>query len=865
MSVSIQYLIVAGSGGCSTSGGGTLHGGSGAGAVRSGTIPLAAGSYAVTVGGGGGAANPVGENGGYSSVASIDTANGGGGGGANSNGANGGNGGGGGVYLQTAYAGGAGNQGYAGGAGGVNVGGTNIGGGGGGGGAGGAGTAGNANGTGGNGGPGISSSIDGTSKGYAAGGYGIGSTTNGSQGTGGGTAGDGAVGASNGNAGIVVLRFLTADVSTSSGGTKTTDGSYTIHTFTSSGTFAFTAPTVTNKSFAGAVTPGGTIAKAMSYPRAWAGAFTSTGTLAKSMAYARGWAGTLTSAGALEAAVFRPPAFVHVQALLADSDAWIDLSPDVLATEGMRWRRGMGGSGPLDRVATTGTLAFALRNDAGNSGGLQSWYSPGATVCRSGWTHGIPIRLVAEWDGQYWPLWRGKIRTINPGGGRYLGRPVFVTAQDYMNDLAEKRTRNVVLQVSQTDDVLVQALLDAMPADAQPVGVDLDTGIDTIPYAFDTVGAGANAMGLLSDICTTTFGFLFINREGRLVYRNRLSLANEPSLYNLTDSELLAPRAEDFVVPSSLDSVFNRVRITLHPKILGATATDVLYASPAAVLIAAGTTVSVWGSYADPENVLHLIGGLDHVVPLVAYTDYEARENVDGSGADLTGNISITTTPFASTAFFEIENTGGVDAYLVTSAGAPLLQLRGRTVSDIAPLTVESYIARAYGDRALDIDQPLQASTLRAQLEATYLRNQYSVLAHQVERIPVNPDYSSALKAICLALEIGQILTLSETVTGIATVPLVVRAIDNELSPNNVWSLTFTTGPQGGPATDWGQVSNRELAGTVTPAGIVHKAVGKPAQAGTIGPAGALSAVYVHPWQLEVVGRSELGDTTQLG
>jgi hypothetical protein len=74
----------------------------------------------------------------------------------------------------------------------------------------------------------------------------------GSPGTGGtaGTAntGGGGGGGQNGNgyaggSGIVVIRYLTVDFGTCTGGTITTDGAYTVHTFTSSGTFTPAAPT----------------------------------------------------------------------------------------------------------------------------------------------------------------------------------------------------------------------------------------------------------------------------------------------------------------------------------------------------------------------------------------------------------------------------------------------------------------------------------------------------------------------------------------------------------------------------------------------------------------------------------------------
>lgn len=111
-----------------------------------------------------------------------------------------------------------------------------------------------------NGGMGVSNSISGSLVGYggggggnpngSSGGYGggDGSTVHGTSGTtntgGGGGGGDSGNGGGDGGSGIVIIRYLTADI-TATGGTITTDGDYTIHTFTTNGDFEVTSVTGT--------------------------------------------------------------------------------------------------------------------------------------------------------------------------------------------------------------------------------------------------------------------------------------------------------------------------------------------------------------------------------------------------------------------------------------------------------------------------------------------------------------------------------------------------------------------------------------------------------------------------------------------
>jgi len=257
----VEYLVVAGGGG-----GASRHsGGGGAGGMLTATgftvTPTTA--YTVTVGAGG-TGNTTGGTAtdgspGFDSVFASITATGGGKGGgtAPGTGGNGGSGGGGG----NGALGGSGTpgQGYAGGKNSSPAYDYHGGGGGGAGGVGGDVTGG----AGGTGGPGATSDITGTSVIYACGGggsayQGLGSggdggaggssnvnggkgagTSSGTAGTantgtggGGGTAGEGAY---NGGSGVVIVRYLGPQ--RGSGGTYSSSGGYSIHRFTSSGTF----------------------------------------------------------------------------------------------------------------------------------------------------------------------------------------------------------------------------------------------------------------------------------------------------------------------------------------------------------------------------------------------------------------------------------------------------------------------------------------------------------------------------------------------------------------------------------------------------------------------------------------------------
>jgi hypothetical protein len=247
---SVQYLIIAGGGGGGQTGQSAGPGGGGGGGLVPGICPISPGTYAVVVGAGGNTGYP-GSNGSNSSFNSI-TATGGGYGNSSTlySPGNGGSGGGGSSSFGGAGTGTAG-QGYDGGS-------ATGAAGGGGGGAGAIGQSAPGFQTPGNGGDGLQSAISGTLTYYAGGGGGYssnsGTAANGGQGGGGnglvnGTANTGGGGGASGNggSGVVILSYPTGLIS-ATGGTMTTSGGMTIHTFTSNGNFVV-ASAATNGAF----------------------------------------------------------------------------------------------------------------------------------------------------------------------------------------------------------------------------------------------------------------------------------------------------------------------------------------------------------------------------------------------------------------------------------------------------------------------------------------------------------------------------------------------------------------------------------------------------------------------------------------
>lgn len=478
--------------------------------------------------------------------------------------------------------------------------------------------------------------------------------------------------------------------------------------------------------------------------------------------------------------------------LLADFGAgWVSITSETVSREGWTWKRGMAGGGPHDLVAVTGVCAFTLANGptADNPSRPVGYYSLTHANVRSGWTFGTPIRVAYGYGGSDYALWTGTLYSAMPAPGQYQSRSVQCEARDSMNALAETDMRGVSPQVNQTENALIAAAIAALPTSAQPSSVAYDSTLDSYPYAFDDASSGTKAMSLIAQVCASARCYYYPLGDGSIRVENRQARGIASVAFDFDETHLL-----DLEVPGDTSVLANRVRAVTHPRSVDAAATTVLFGITQAALVPAGETITIWGDYRNPDQTKQPIGGTAQVTSLVSGTDYAARANADGSGADLVANISITATAFAATVKFEVENTGGTDAYLVTGAGVPLLQIRGKGIYDDAPQSYEASSTQDYGERLLVLDLPYQDDGPLALDLATFTERQRRLLSEQVTGLSYTA-WTNALIEAAVTLEIGDVITVTETMTGLDELHAAIHAIEMSVVPPQTLQVRYTLAP----------------------------------------------------------------------
>lgn len=491
---------------------------------------------------------------------------------------------------------------------------------------------------------------------------------------------------------------------------------------------------------------------------------------------------------------------------------WTDITQDVVVPAGLYLRFGIDGNKPTDCLAGTGEVRFTLRNDAGNRGGVQGYYSLAHASKWEKWELGSQIRVTFVDGSTTYVRFRGRLGVADPDPGVNGPKRVRVVAYDAMRDLIATDAREVTIQIDQTAATLLTHIIDTLPVEARPYSHSI-SGTDAYPYAFDNAVGGVKAASLMKDIILSGLGRGYVSGEGIFVVKTRDQLATATSQYAFTDADL--HHDGGLVVPTADDAVFNRVRATIHPKTIDAAATTVLYAQTGtAPAISPGATLTIWGTYRDPGDIQVMIGGTEAVTPIVATTDYTANALADGTGGDLTGNVAVTTTAFASTAKFAVTNNGSETAYLTK------LQVRGKGIYDNGPRTFEAFSSQLYGDRPVTIDLPYQDDPYIGQGIASWVEAQYRSLAGQAREIVFCANSSAALMTQALTREPTEKITITEAVTGLSSVTAIITSVILEMMKGGILYCRLGLAPAA-PFAPWllGTAGASEL-GTTTLLGL---------------------------------------------
>lgn len=474
-----------------------------------------------------------------------------------------------------------------------------------------------------------------------------------------------------------------------------------------------------------------------------------------------------------------------------DEVNWVDIKNDIVSD--IKGKGGILTSDAQSRIADVGELSFDLNNTETNSAGLVGYYSPEHPNCRAGFAPGLEVRFTATLSGRKVQKWIGRITMegIKPQAGVYSARRTSVVVKDWMEQTSIHELKGVAFTTDKTPMEGVALVLANM--NIQPPGTtDYHTAESTFKTLFDMTRSNTTALSEFAKMMQSELGYLYLTRqglrvEGRLTRNEeKIVLDDYPKarvdlgfLINENDDYIVNENGHKILISNSDQAIFvdvqsdadvtfgtnyfNEVKFVAYPRRVDAAATTILFNLQSPMEIQAGETIIISGRYKDPTGVAQSVSGINMVTP-AATTHYLAFANKDGSGTNLTANLTVTASFGTGEFQYTIANSGA--AGWITKATAV-----GKGVYTDQP--VEYVVQDAagiakYGKRTMTIDMKYQDDASMVRYWAQVKLFQYSSLMPYINSVKIKASRAMKYLYAFLYIEPGDRIRLSETVTGIS-------------------------------------------------------------------------------------------------
>jgi len=479
--------------------------------------------------------------------------------------------------------------------------------------------------------------------------------------------------------------------------------------------------------------------------------------------------------------------------------AWIDITADVEHNPRPRWNRGIMSNKVQDRVGSPGILTFTLKNDASNLGGVAGYYSPGHANCWVGWTTGLKVRLSFSYEGETYYKFYGRIKPdgIDVEPGICGGRSVSVTCADWMWIAGQHELKTMAYATNKKIGDVASLCHANMPF--SPLVESLATGVETFPTIFDATTARTTTLAEYYKAAMSEWSYIYDKGDkvgGEVVVvenQNTRTAATASPMLSLPKSEcgfllkesdgtylLKESDSGKLVLNQTQSAVFtnamsegmvvgygrtqaNRVNASAYPRRVDAAATTVLWALQKSFQIKSGETIVGYrGQYRDPNNPMMKVSGIS-MAAMVSGTDYTATANEDGTGANLTANLTVTPAFGSEAVIFTLSATA--------TLWVQVLQVKGKGVyidTTVQSVVEDTASQAVHGVIPLSLDLKYQADARKAQAYCAYVVAKESWPRPSVDACPMWANKSSLMIMGFLELEPGMKATFTETQTGVS-------------------------------------------------------------------------------------------------
>ena len=461
---------------------------------------------------------------------------------------------------------------------------------------------------------------------------------------------------------------------------------------------------------------------------------------------------------------------------------WLDITADVLQDES-QWSKGIFSSHPLERVAQVGMCRFVLKNDARS--GVEHRYTPGHVNCTPGFRVKAKVKIVTTWGDHTKSQWVGWIPPDGLSNSRNgsVARFANVTAVDWMYFALNM---SITLEDIGLDKTMGEQISElAASLEVQPSRISLTDYVEIFPSTNDTVRENTSLFSEMVKSAMSEMGYVYIKYEMDSAYDDILMIEGREFRssvlpYEMTEGyeelellseggdELLTDGGENIIVmdPEEFDHLTN---IIDYKMVNGAHFTNRVIgkAYPRRVEVSDVTIFQLNSpiEIQPGEKISNLkvrytvLDGYSSISAYdVALDDFAMNTAEDGSGSDISADLTITSDLGASDALFDLENTGEAIGYVTTLTiiGKPIYI--GETVSQFAEvLTVDDEF---YGKIEMTLDQKYISNPATTLTQISLILARYSERTNTIEEIEFTPNFSEMLAGLYMICDVGSKITL---------------------------------------------------------------------------------------------------------
>ncbi len=424
------------------------------------------------------------------------------------------------------------------------------------------------------------------------------------------------------------------------------------------------------------------------------------------------------------------------------SGSWTDISSKV--TSDLNIETGIYNSSPINRLASTGSLALTINNASGS-------YTP-----ETAFKKGTPIRVTVRYNEIEKVAFFGNISIAKIDEGTWGTQSISIQALDWFDYATNAVIKGKTSESNKTIDQAVTSLLSTLAV--QPQTTSLDTGNETFGLVFDGIQI-PTPYAELNNLVMSELGYIYLRDGGKTLKVEANSTRNgindiSAGTYNsgeeitfakddtgsnfalsdgggkillgssvsTTFSGIFDRTFEDLDIKYG-DIILNDITVTAYPRDYDSNPLSLydlytynLYTSVPAIPIPALGTITLTGGYTETYNGKPIGAAINVRTPdpTLGAPDYIFNSKADGSGSNLSANITQTFVGGANTWTWTLTNTGqlGFITYIAI-VGQPIFKN-----NPVQATNIDTVSQGIYGDVYASLVQPYQQNTKDGVLES---------------------------------------------------------------------------------------------------------------------------------------------------